>query len=167
MHPHRWVFGFCAVAFLMWSYDGFLAAGREAHRLPDRLGAALWALPLLLSARSWISEPSVDAYLAPPDAERPPPEVASRWNWGALLFCPLWSLGNRVYLGLLSLVPVVGLVVPFIVAYKGGRLSWERNPWRDADQFVAVQRAWLLWALAILATYFLAVLLYALSEPAG
>src|SRR5919106_461645 len=47
-----------------------------------------------------------------------PPEI-DRWNWGAFFWNWIWGLGNRVYVALWALVPLVGLIFIFVLGAKG------------------------------------------------
>lgn len=64
------------------------------------------------------------------------------WSWGAFLFTPFWAVGNRVWVGLLALVPVIGFIVSIYMGAKGRELAWKSKKWRDFDHFSSVQRNW-------------------------
>ena len=70
-----------------------------------------------------------------------PPEV-DRWNWGAFLLSWIWGLGNRVYISLLSLIPLVGVVMAFVLGAKGSEWAWRKKTWPSVERFKAVQRQW-------------------------
>lgn len=72
----------------------------------------------------------------------PVPSEVQGWNWGAFLLSPLWCLTNRVWIGLISWIPYIGLPIPFILGAKGNVWAWRSRPWRSVQDFQAHQRAW-------------------------
>jgi hypothetical protein len=58
-------------------------------------------------------------YVRPPALPADIPEEIDRWNWGAFLLNWIWGLGNNTFIALLTLVPFVGLVMPFVLGAKG------------------------------------------------
>lgn len=70
-----------------------------------------------------------------------PPEI-DRWNWGAFFLSWIWGLGNRVYISLLSLIPIVGVVMAFVLGAKGSEWAWRNKTWPSIDRFKTVQRQW-------------------------
>ena len=88
-----------------------------------------------------------------PSPPPPPlPEGVAGWSWGALFLNLIWAIGNKTWVGLLSLVPVLGLVMPFVLAVKGREWAWRNGTWRDVDHFRAVQRKWDIAAFSMLAS---------------
>lgn len=77
-----------------------------------------------------------------------PPGVA-RWSWGAFFLSWIWAIGNRTWIGLLSLVPVVGLIMVIILGIKGREWAWKNKSWRDVDHFNHVQHLWSVWGVAV------------------
>lgn len=73
------------------------------------------------------------------------PYEATGWNWGAFLLGPIWGIGNRVWISLLTLIPLVGFVMAFVLGAKGGTWAWKQKPWKDIKHF---KRAQLNWAIA-------------------
>ncbi|MGH6676795.1 MAG: hypothetical protein ACRECE_11325, partial [Xanthobacteraceae bacterium] len=51
------------------------------------------------------------------DPKAIPPEI-DRWNWGAFLLNWIWGIGNNTFIALLTLVPFVGFVMPFVLALQ-------------------------------------------------
>ncbi len=70
-----------------------------------------------------------------------PPGVG-RLNWGAFALNWIWGLGNGTYIALLTLLPVVNVVMPFVLLFKGDRWAWQNETWRDLEHFRGVQRNW-------------------------
>lgn len=77
------------------------------------------------------------------------PDELDRWNWGAFLLNWIWGIGNNTFIALLTLVPVVGLVMPFVLGAKGNRWAWRNGRWDNVEHFKRVQRAWAKWAVVV------------------
>jgi hypothetical protein len=77
-----------------------------------------------------------------------PPEI-DRWNWGAFLLNWIWGIGNNTFIALLTLIPVVGLVMLFVLGAKGSRWAWRNGRWDSVEHFKRVQRLWAIWGLVI------------------
>ena len=73
------------------------------------------------------------------------------WNWGAFLLTWIWAIGNRVWLGLLCLIPYVGFVMAFVLGAKGNEWAWQTGRFESVEEFKRVQRTWRNWGLGILA----------------
>lgn len=91
------------------------------------------------------------------DQREVPPEI-DRWNWGAFLLHWIWGIGNNTYIALLTFVPLVGLVMPFVLGAKGSRWAWRNGRWDSVEHFKRTQRAWAKWAVII---YLCAIALFA------
>ena len=83
-----------------------------------------------------------------------PPEI-DRWNWGAFLLNWIWGIGNNTYIALLSLVPIVGFVMLFVLGAKGSKWAWRNGRWDDVEHFKRVQRRWAIAGVVIWAGSFL------------
>jgi hypothetical protein len=77
-----------------------------------------------------------------------PPEV-NGWSWGAFLLSGIWSIGNRVWIGLLSFIPLGAIIMPFVLGAKGNEWAWRKKAWRGTDHFKSVQRTWTYWGIGI------------------
>jgi len=77
-----------------------------------------------------------------------PPEL-DRWNWGAFLLNWIWGIGNNTYIALLTLVPFVGFIMPFVLGAKGSRWAWRNGRWDSVEHFKRVQRGWALWGAIV------------------
>jgi len=77
-----------------------------------------------------------------------PPEI-DRWNWGAFLLNWIWGVGNNTFIALLTLVPIVGLVMLFVLGAKGSRWAWRNGRWDSVEHFKRVQRLWAMWGAII------------------
>jgi uncharacterized membrane protein len=78
------------------------------------------------------------------------PDEIRQWNWGAFLLAPFWGIGNRVFLGLLGLIPLVGLVISIILGIKGNEWAWRNRRWESPKVFLDSQRKWSYWGWGIL-----------------
>jgi hypothetical protein len=77
-----------------------------------------------------------------------PPEI-DRWNWGAFLLNWIWGIGNNTFIALLTLVPIFGFVMLFVLGAKGSRWAWRNGRWDSVDHFKRVQRLWAIWGVII------------------
>ncbi len=78
-----------------------------------------------------------------------PPEGVAGWSWGAFCLNWIWAIGNKTWIGLLALVPYVGLVVAFILGIHGRRWAWQNKRWEDLDHFLRVQKRWSFWGVLL------------------
>lgn len=83
------------------------------------------------------------------------PDGVEGFCWGALLAAPVWCLGNRVWIGLLTFIPGLGQLVQLWLGFNGRELAWRKGGWRSVADFSRVQRRWtqgalLAWALLVL-----------------
>jgi len=88
-----------------------------------------------------------------------PPEIR-RWNWGAFLLNWIWGIGNDTYIALLTMIPLVDIVMPFVLGAKGSEWAWRNKRWRDVAHFKRVQRNWAIAGVADFGGFFA---LFALS----
>lgn len=92
-------------------------------------------------------------------SEKIVPEDVVGWSWGAFLIAPIWAIGNKTYIGLLALIPYIGIIVAIIMGVKGREWAWKNNEWDNLEHFNRVQRRWSLWsALGIILAIALAIL---------
>lgn len=78
----------------------------------------------------------------------PPPGIKG-WSWGAFLLNWIWSIGNKTWIGLLCLVPYVGLVMSIYLGIKGRELAWRNKRWDSIEHFNTVQKKWSWWAVVL------------------
>ncbi|GAA5169889.1 hypothetical protein [Viridibacterium curvum] len=79
----------------------------------------------------------------------PIPEDVKGWGWGPFVLSWIWALGNKTYIGLLALVPYVGLIVSIYLGIKGRELAWQNKRWDSVEHFNRIQRRWSFWALVL------------------
>lgn len=75
------------------------------------------------------------------------PAEIDRWNWGAFLLNWVWGVGNNTYIALLTFIPFVGFVVPFVLGAKGSAWAWRNGRWDSVAHFKRVQRRWAIWGV--------------------
>jgi len=78
------------------------------------------------------------------------PDEIREWNWGAFLLAPLWGIRNRVYVGLLAIIPLAGIVIAAILGIKGNEWAWRKRTWESPSAFRRLQRKWSYWGWGIL-----------------
>jgi hypothetical protein len=93
-----------------------------------------------------------------------PPEIR-RWNWGAFFLTWIWGIGNRVYVSLLSLIPLVGWVMAFVLGAKGSEWAWQNRTWPSVQRFRTVQRRWTVAGLIVWGSLISLVVAAALLAP--
>ena len=76
------------------------------------------------------------------DSSVPVPEEIKGWNWGGFLLAPFWPVSNRVGIGLLAWVPVVGFWMAIALGVKGNEWAWKSRRWQSIDQFKTHQKRW-------------------------
>jgi len=77
------------------------------------------------------------------------PAEIKGWNWGAFFLSWIWSIGNKVWIGLLSLV--IGIIMSIILGVKGNEWAWQNRKWESVEQFKEVQRIWTIWGVVVFA----------------
>jgi hypothetical protein len=71
----------------------------------------------------------------------------------------IWGLGNKTYIALLCLIPMVNLVMIFVLGAKGSELAWKNKKWESAEQFTRIQGLWTAFGLGLFAGYAIALAL--------
>ena len=90
------------------------------------------------------------------------PGVAG-WSWGGFLLTPIWSVFNNTYIGLLSLLPGIGLFLSIYLGATGRELAWQNKRWESVEHFNHVQRQWSIATLIVglvCASFFLFIFLF-------
>lgn len=78
------------------------------------------------------------------------PDGIKGWSWGAFLLNWIWAVGNRTWIGLLALIPYVGLGVAIWLGIKGREMAWKNGQWQSVEHFNRVQKKWSQWGVGIL-----------------
>jgi heme/copper-type cytochrome/quinol oxidase subunit 2 len=77
------------------------------------------------------------------------PSEIQTWNWGAFFLNVLWGLFNRTYIALLSAIPVVGILMAFVLGFKGNEWAWQNKRWKSIEHFQRVQKLWAIWGVIL------------------
>jgi hypothetical protein len=77
------------------------------------------------------------------------PSEIKGWNWGAFGLNFIWAIGNRTWVGLLTLVPIFGIVMAVVLGFKGNEWAWKNKRWKSIDHFKSVQKIWSLWGVSL------------------
>ena len=72
-------------------------------------------------------------------ASAPIPEGVKGWSWGAFLLSWIWAIGNRTWIGLLALIPYVGVIMAIVLGFKGREWAWKNRQWDSLEEFNRVQ----------------------------
>ena len=112
---------------------------QQAYRPPDRAG---YAPTPVLGQGYGVANDSGSGSSAQLPAE------LQGLNFGAFAIPLWWSIFNKSYLGLLLFVPCIGLVMPFVLLFKGNEWAWQNRQFHSIEQFKDVQRAWSRWGIA-------------------
>jgi hypothetical protein len=78
------------------------------------------------------------------------PEGIKGWSWGAFLLSWIWSIGNRTWIGLLALIPYLGIVITIMLGAKGREWAWQNKRWASVEHFNRVQKRWAIWGLIVI-----------------
>ncbi len=90
------------------------------------------------------------------------------WNWGAFFFTWIWGIGNNTWIAFLSWVPYVGIVMPFVLGFKGNEWAWKNKRWNSVGHFKRIQRNWAIAGLIYtIITVGLVVLVFVLLTAAA
>ena len=77
------------------------------------------------------------------------PEGIKGWSWGAFLLNWIWAIGNQTWIGLFAFLPFVGLIMFFVLGFKGREWAWRNKKWDSVEHFQSVQRKWSFWAFVL------------------
>jgi hypothetical protein len=80
----------------------------------------------------------------------PAPAGVAGWSWGGFAFSWIWAVFNGTWLGLLALIPGVGLIVRVMLGMKGREWAWQNKRWDSVEHFNRVQRKWSMWSIVFL-----------------
>jgi len=64
------------------------------------------------------------------------PESTHKLNWGAFLLTPLWAIYHKKYsIGILSLIPILGLLGSLSALVYGRQWAWDNREWSSEYYF--------------------------------
>ena len=96
-----------------------------------------------------------------------PPEIKGL-NWGGLLLSFIWAIGHGAWLWvILSFVPVVNVIVPFYLLFKGNEIAWRNKKWESAEAFKKSQRTWAIAGLVIIGLVVVINIIVAVTAGGG
>jgi len=81
------------------------------------------------------------------------PEEIDRWNWGAFFLNAIWGVGNKTYLALLALIPIINIFVIIALGFNGNKWAWRNKRWNSVEHFKSVQQKWTYAGYAACAIY--------------
>lgn len=88
------------------------------------------------------------------------------WSWGAFLLNWIWAGFNRTWIGLLAIVPYVGILMSIYLGIKGRELAWRNKRWESFEHFNRVQRSWSIWGAILFVGIAVLGVLAAIAIPA-
>ena len=94
------------------------------------------------------------------------PDGIKGWSWGAFLLNWIWAIGNKTWIGLLAIIPYVGLIMAIVLGFKGREWAWKNNKWESVEHFNRVQKKWSFWAVTVVGSVFVIGILAAIAIPA-
>ena len=66
-----------------------------------------------------------------------------KFNIGAFVMPQFWSLGNRVWIGLLAWIPILYPIMAIYLGFSGSKLAYEKyDMWRTRASFDKKQKRW-------------------------
>lgn len=84
--------------------------------------------------------------------EKSIPDGIKGWSWGAFLLNWIWAIRNRVWIGLLTLIPYIGVLVAIWLGFKGREMAWKARQWESVEHFDQAQKKWSQWGVGIWTT---------------
>lgn len=73
-----------------------------------------------------------------------------KWNWGAFLLAPFWTLSNKLERWtILTFIPGVNLAAVIYLGVYGNRLAYDKSDIRNIEHFMILQGQWNKWAIRI------------------
>lgn len=94
------------------------------------------------------------------------PDGIKGWSWGAFLLGPIWAVGNKTWIGLIAIVPYVGIIMSIILGIYGREWAWKNKKWDSVEHFNRVQKTWSKWGVGIILAVFFIGVVAAIAVPA-
>ena len=88
------------------------------------------------------------------------PDQLRGFNWGAFLMNWLWAVNHATWLGLLCFVPYAGVVMQFMLGFKGNEWAWQNRKWDSIEHFQETQKVWTKWGVGLLIVGFVLGVLF-------
>lgn len=64
------------------------------------------------------------------------------WNWGAFIMPLQFGFGNKAYLALLTLVPLLNVVWMFVTGAQGAQWAYDSGAFRTVEEFNGAMESW-------------------------
>lgn len=94
------------------------------------------------------------------------PEEIKGLCFGGFLLSFIWGICNRVWISLLTFVPCIGCIMPFVLLFKGREWAWRARRWESIEHFNSVQKKWTVAGLVVLIAVFILGIAAAIAIPA-
>jgi hypothetical protein len=76
--------------------------------------------------------------------------ILKKWNWGAFILSPIWTLANKLEnWTILLFVPFVNIFVIIYLGLNGNKLAYAKSKSVSVHDFMLIQRYWARWAIRI------------------
>jgi len=115
--------------------DGNLSVPND-HSLEDLAAEAKEEVAPIPSSENKINQSNTNS-----NQPEIPHEVYA-WDTGAFLGSWLWALSNRVWIGVLALIPGLWLIVSIVLGIKGGLWAWQKKPFTSLEEFKKSRVQW-------------------------
>lgn len=69
-------------------------------------------------------------------------EPRLKFNWGALMFAPIFGIANKAWLCLLSLVPGIGFIFSIVSGFCAPKWAYDSGEFQTVEEFNAVMKSW-------------------------
>lgn len=77
-------------------------------------------------------------------------EKLKKWNWGAFLLAPIWTLANKLEKWtILCFIPGVNIFAIFYLGHNGNKLAFEKSTISSVDGFMVIQENWARWGVRL------------------
>lgn len=88
------------------------------------------------------------------------PEELKGWNWGAAGLSFMWAFYHHVWWCFIGLIPMVNMVWWIVMGIYGSEWAWKAMPQTSLEDFLATQKKWKPWGIAMFIVTGLVVLAY-------
>jgi hypothetical protein len=96
----------------------------------------------------------------------PIPDGVTGWSWGAFLLNRICTIFNKTWIGLVCLIPYIGIIMSIVLGFKGREWAWQNKRWDSVEHFNAVQKKWSFWSVLLVVGVMGLGILAAIAIPA-
>lgn len=93
------------------------------------------------------------------------PEELKGFNWGAFLLGGIWPIAHSTWIGLLVWVPYIGIIMNFVLGFKGNEWAWQNRKWDSIEHFKTVQKIWMKWGIGVIVVLVVLPIIAAILFP--